>query len=338
MTRQPLRPLVCLVLGLLALSAALTAQPQPAATQPVTVATVVAPGTVAAFYSADLYAKESGYVLEVVKDIGDHVEKGQTLAILDDPELKQQAIAADAIAAARNQMVKAADASLAQSKAALEVVKKQLAGLEADQKLTQETLKRQEELFAGKAITVQQLDEMRAKAQVAGAAADVGRAKISAADADVQTAAANRAVAAAQERVAAAEVERLKTLVEYLKIVAPFDGVITRRWVNPGDLAQAGTGARTTPLFTCQKIDTVRVFCEVPEASVAAVRPGIAAEVKLYGAGGAVVHGTVTRIATALDASTRTMRAEIDLPNPHEILRPGMYAQVTLTPESSGPK
>jgi RND family efflux transporter MFP subunit len=216
----------------------------------------------------------------------------------------------------------------------MEVAKKQLAGIEADQKLAQVTLKRQEELFAGKAATVQQLDEVRAKAQVASAAVEVGQAKIAGAEADVRAAEANRAVAAAQERVAAAEVQRLQALLQYTKIVAPFEGVITRRWVNVGDLVQAATASRTTPLFNCQKIDVVRVYCDVPESSVAGVRTGVGAEVKLYGPAGQTIHGTVTRIATALDPATRTMRAEIDLPNPDETLRPGMYAQVTLTPQA----
>ena len=143
-----------------------SAQTQPA-TQPAN--TVVAPGTVAAFYTADLYAKESGYVSEVLADIGDHVEKRQPLAVIDNPELKQQLVAAQATETARREMVKAADAMVQQAKAAVEVAKRQLAGIEADLKLTQVTLKRQEELFAGKAITVQQLDEMRVKAEIAAA-------------------------------------------------------------------------------------------------------------------------------------------------------------------------
>jgi multidrug efflux pump subunit AcrA (membrane-fusion protein) len=312
-------------------SASAQSAPAIASTQP---ATVAAPGTIAAFYTADLYAKESGYITEVLADIGDHVKKGALLAVIDNPELQQQLVAAQATTAARLEMANAADASVRQSQAAIQVAKKQLAGIEADQKLAQVTLKRQEELFAGKAVTVQQLDEMRAKAQVASAAVGVGQAKIAGAEADMRAAEANRAVAAAQERMATAEVQRLQALLQYTKIVAPFDGVITRRWVNVGDLVQAATASRTTPLFNCQKIDVVRVYCDVPESIVAGIRPGVGAEVKLYGPAGQTIHGTVTRIAAALDPATRTMRAEIDLPNPNETLRPGMYAQVTLTPET----
>lgn len=294
--------------------------------------TVVAPANVAAFFSADIYAKDSGYISEVLADIGDHVRKGQLLAVIDDPELLHQLASMEAMLAAKDEMAKAAEATVAQHLAAIEVARKQLVGLQAEQKLTQLSLKRQEALFAGKAVTDQQMDEMRAKADVTGAAVDVAQAKIAAAEADWHAAEANKSVSAAQVRVASADVKRIQALVEYTKVAAPFDGVITRRLVNPGDLVQAATASRTTPLFTCQKIDVVRVFCDVPEASAVGIRPGIEVDVKLFGLAGQTIHGTVTRIATSLDPATRTMRAEIDIPNSTEVLRPGMYAQVTLTP------
>ena len=77
----------------------------------------------------------------------------------------------------------------------------------------------------------------------------------------------------------------------------------------------------------------VRVLADVPEASVAGIRPGLRADVKLYGPAGLTVHGTVTRIGAVLHPATRTMRVEIDLLNPDEKLVPGIYAQVTLAPE-----
>jgi Cu(I)/Ag(I) efflux system membrane fusion protein len=73
-------------------------------------------------------------------------------------------------------------------------------------------------------------------------------------------------------------------------------------------------------------------MCDVPESSATAVRIGDAAEIKLFGPNGQTIHGAVTRIATAMNTATRTMRAEIDLENPQEKLRPGMYAQVIITP------
>jgi RND family efflux transporter MFP subunit len=269
----------------------------------------VAPATLQAFYSTELYAKDSGYIAQVNADIGDHVKKGAVLAVIDDPELQQQFV--------RTQ------AAVQQVEASLLVAKRRFVGLQADLTLQQTTLKRWEELFAGKAVTSQQLDEQRAKQGVSSANLEVGRADIVLAEANVQAAKADQ--------------QRLQALVEYTKITAPFDGIITRRLINPGDLVQAATASRPiAPLFTCQQIDVVRVFADVPEANAVAIRAGWPAEIRLYGPVGRTLRGSVTRVAGALDATSRTMRVEIDLPNPDETLMPGMYAQVTLSSPSSG--
>jgi multidrug resistance efflux pump len=297
---------------------------------------VVVIASIDAYWSADQYAKDSGYITEVLADIGDHVKKGQVLAVIDDPELQRQLVGAQAALVVKEEMVKAADATAQQAQAAIEVAKSQLVGLQADLKLAQVTLQRQEELFTGKAITNQQLDDTRDKAEVASAAVDVGKTKLAAAQADLLAAGANRAVAAAQVNVAAAEVQRVQTLLQYTKIVAPFDGVVTRRMVNPGDLAQVATANRTAALFTCQRLDLVRVFCEVPEVHAATVQVGDQADVQITGAGGRIIHGKITRIAASVQQQSRTMRTEIDLENPDEKLLPGTYAQVTIMPGSAG--
>src|SRR6185312_11397709 len=218
--------------GLLAVMAGGPAfgQTAPAVAAPATAPaakTVIVTATLEAFESADLFAKDSGYLTEVKADIGDHVKQGQVLAVVDDPELAKQIDSAQASLAARKELAKAAEASVAQSQKSLEVVKSQRAGYEAELELAQATLKRQEELFGGKAITNQQLDEARAKAEVARAQAGVAAAKVAGAEADVVAAQANLGVAKAQIAVADAEVQRYQTLLQYTKIVAPFDGVIT---------------------------------------------------------------------------------------------------------------
>src|SRR5262245_8362674 len=152
-------------------------------------ATVVIPATIQAFFVTDLYAKNAGYVSQINFDIGDHVKKGQVLAIIEDPELQAQ--------------FERAQAAVAQAQAALNVAKRQLAGLEADLVLQKATLERQKELFAGKAATAQTLDEARAKEGVASAAVETGKAKINLADADFQA--------------AKAEANRLQALLEYDK-------------------------------------------------------------------------------------------------------------------------
>ena len=306
----------------------------PSGTAPQSV-TVIA--TVEAFWSADQYAKTAGYVSDVKHDMGDRVKKGEVLAILYVPELEKNLVQAKASLEARRQMKKAADAAVRQAQQALSVAKGQLEGYKAEQFLAQVTLKRQEELSAGKAATAQQLDDARAKGMAAQASVGVGEAKLASAQADIQAAEANRDVAAAQVDVADAQVQEVQALLEYTHILAPFDGVVTRRQVSPGDLVQGATTTRTAPLFTVQQLSTMRVFCDVPESQTAGVVVGAEAAVKLYGLSGQVIKGKVTRLANAIEPVSRTMRTEIDLPNPEGVLRPGMYAQVTIKLQQSRP-
>lgn len=141
---------------------------------------------------------------------------------------------------------------------------------------------------------------------------------------------------------AKADVEELEAMVGYTKIVAPFDGVITARYVDPGALIQASGGHETSdgagspgkgsglPVLRIADIGTLRVYVYMPEAETGVVRQGQPATLTLREFPGRVFTGTVTRFATALDLSTRTMLTEVDLANPDHALYPGMYADVTL--------
>jgi HlyD family secretion protein len=274
-------------------------------------AAIMLPATIEAFFVTDLYAKDSGYVSKVAADIGDRVKEGQVLAVIYDPELK----------AAYDK----AQAAVRQTEATFEVAKRTLVGMQADLALQRVTLKRQRELFVGKAATAQALDDQVAKESVSAATLETQKAKIKLAEADIEA--------------AKAEAERLGALLQYDKIVAPFDGVVTRRTVNPGDLVQAATATRpAAPLYIVQEIDVVRIFADAPEESAAGIQPGLPAEIKLYGPTGRKIQSTVTRIAKALDVATRTMRIEIDVPNPDGNLLPGTYAQVILTPQFQSPE
>jgi len=258
--------------------------------------------TLEAFEDTDLFAKVSGYLSDVRVDIGDHVKAGQVLAVISVPEMENE-LAED-------------KAQLDSKQRSLETAQRQVDHNKASLTLQNLTLKRQEVLFKGRDIADQTLDEARANADIAKADLDVAEA--------------NRAFAAAQVNLAAATVERIKTLLAYSHIVAPFDGVVARRLVNRGDLVQAATSTRTTPLFTVQRIDTIRVFCDVPENDVPHLHIGDPAIVKPYGFEGKPFMGAVTRFSLRLNPETRNMRTEIDLPNPEQWLYPGMYAEVSL--------
>jgi membrane fusion protein, multidrug efflux system len=154
-------------------------------------------------------------------------------------------------------------------------------------------------------------------------------------------------VALGQYQQAQAEVEELEARVGYTKIIAPFDGVITARYVDPGALIEAnghasGSGTQaaqrqrsgSVPVFSLADIDLLRVYVYVPEEETSLVRRGQRATLHLREFPGREFTGEVTRFATALALSTRTMLTEVDLDNADHELYPGMYADVTLELEN----
>jgi len=288
------------------------------------------PATIEAFEQADLYAKTAGYLSEVCVDIGDRVKQGDVLAVIDVPEMHKELAQAQAELAARTAALAAAKSRIAQAEKMLDMARTQLKRYEAELALRQAVAQRREELFGGQAITQEQLDEARNQLQIATADAAIAAAKIAAAEADVRSAEADEAVAAAEIDVAAANVARVETMLQYARITAPFDGVVTRRMVDRGDLVQSAVTNRTTPLFTVQRIDMLRVFIEVPETDIAGARPGCIAKVSPYGMLDKVIEGKIARTASSLNPATRTMRTEIDLSNADGSLLDGMYAHVSL--------
>jgi membrane fusion protein (multidrug efflux system) len=126
--------------------------------------------------------------------------------------------------------------------------------------------------------------------------------------------------------------EHRRTLLQYTKVTAPFSGVITARFADPGALIQAATGSATqaTPLFTLMDVDPVRIYVSVPQESAMLAKPGIPAIISVKEFSGQDFQGSITRTTEALDPATRTLLVEIDLPNKDHRLQPGMFINVTL--------
>ncbi|HZU39239.1 MAG TPA: efflux RND transporter periplasmic adaptor subunit, partial [Gemmataceae bacterium] len=161
-----------------------------------------------------------------------------------------------------------------------------------------------------------------------------------AAQADLERAQADVVAAEAQAQVAQADLAYARTMLGYTTIRAPFDGVITERHINTDDFVQpAGTGKKDLPLYVVEQIDPVRVFINVPATDAPWIRDGDPVRLRLQGAGGRIIEGkgiAVKRNARALNPQARTLRTEIDVPNPPNPkgrLLPGMYVQATITVE-----
>jgi membrane fusion protein (multidrug efflux system) len=155
-------------------------------------------------------------------------------------------------------------------------------------------------------------------------------------------------MAYAKYREAQAAVSTLQTMFGYTKIIAPFDGVITGRFADPGALIRAGGGdsgvAETSgategaeghregggPILTIAEIDKLRIYIYVPEASYPFIHIGTPASLHFDEFQDRIFKGTVARYASSLDLATRTMLTEVDIDNPKRLIYPRSYAHVTI--------
>jgi RND family efflux transporter MFP subunit len=153
---------------------------------------------------------------------------------------------------------------------------------------------------------------------------------------DLDTASANEQMSAAAIAAAQAEVGKYKTLVNYTQIVAPFDGVVTRRYADPGALIQAGTSSDTQSLPLVRVSDNylLRLDFPVDVDFVQDVQVGAPVDVHVESLGGKTFTGTVSRFTRDVDDNTRKMITEIEVPNPKLEIDPGMYATVALNVEN----
>ena len=268
---------------------------------------IALPASVEAFEQTTLYAKTSGYLKWLKVDVGDHVRKGQVIAQLDVPEMAKEYQGAEADKQSITANMENLQAEVERAKAELEL-----------KKVTYERYKgiREQEPDV---MPQQQVDEARAQFQVAQAMLKVAESKINVAKSQAAKAEATRA--------------RIATLMEYASIRVPFDGIVIKRYVDPGALIQqASSQTNVSPLVTVARVNTLRIFIDVAEPEVRFVKRGSAVTFVVDALPGTEYEGYTTRFAT-LDPKTRTMRTEIDIPNRDGLLRPGMYGNVKLTLE-----
>jgi multidrug efflux pump subunit AcrA (membrane-fusion protein) len=201
----------------------------------------------------------------------------------------------------------------------------------------QSEVKRIAKLLSDGVGDLQTLDDTKTQLKAAEAALKEAAARVASkkaavekAKADKDKAAADIDAAKARLNVAKAEVARIEALQGYMKIVAPFDGVVTHRSLSRGDFVTAGD---KVTLFKVARTHPVRVVVNVPEADAGLVAVGQDVRLALQGVPGGGEAGKVTRTSWSLEPGSRTLRAEIDYPNEKGHVRPGMYAYARLTAE-----
>ena len=156
-------------------------------------------------------------------------------------------------------------------------------------------------------------------------------------EAEGQWESAKAALAATEQQVnvSSATKERVRTMMNYLKITAPFAGVVTKRYAHPGAMIQAGTASQTQamPVVRISQIGRLRLVLPVPESAVSRVKLGGAVEVRVD-ALQQVFQGRVARFTDRLDAATRTMETEVDIDNRTGVILPGMFGTATIVLET----
>ncbi|MHC5541389.1 efflux RND transporter periplasmic adaptor subunit, partial [Singulisphaera rosea] len=161
------------------------------------------------------------------------------------------------------------------------------------------------------------------------------RAQFTAAAARVKKAEADLVEAKANVMVADAKLDRAKVLVGYTRIMSPYDGVITKRNFFRGAFIRSAAEGGMVPLLTVARTDKVRVITQVPDRDVPFTNVGDPAEVTLDALGNEVFKGKVSRFAETEDPTSRTMHTEVDLPNPKNEIRAGMYGIAKLILDNS---
>jgi RND family efflux transporter MFP subunit len=257
------------------------------------------------FQDVDLHAKVAGYIKEIYVDVGSHVKEGQTLAILEVPELAAQLAGADAAVRRSREEIRRAQGDVARATSA-----------HAAAHAMYDRLKQASEQRAG-LVAQQEVDDAQAK--------DL--------EAEAQVSSARAALDAAQQamEVAQATQKQYSALSDYTRITAPFTGVVTIRYADTGSLIAAGTSSSTQsePVVRLAEVWKLRLVLPIPESIAGQIHLGDPVKVHVQALNEDIV-GKVSRFASALDSQTRTMETEIDFENRDGKLLPGMYAETVL--------
>jgi HlyD family secretion protein len=260
------------------------------------------PGQIEAFEETPIYANITGFVSEVCVDMNARVKKGDCLARMRVPE--------------READVQQKEAAVLKARADIDQMLANKLIAEAQVKRGKLQSERLATLGKNGGLDHDSVDEARLNYESAKAALEKTKADIKAAK--------------AQAKVAEAQRDYAKEMLQYAALTAPFNGVVTQRNVNTGHLLKPAANGQSEPLFVVVNTDRVRIFIDVPETEAACVKPGTPARVRIHALKDREIAAAVTRISWALNPKNRTLRAEIELPNPDEALRPGMYAFAML--------
>jgi len=258
------------------------------------------------FQEIDVYAKESGYISQLLVDYGSHVKKGQLLAVLEIPELQATVHQDEAAVKSMEDQVTHAQ--------------NQLSRIEAQRKVLHLAYERINSVAQAKPglVAQQEVDDVEGRDLASAAQVEGAKSSLSAAQSNLLG--------------SQSKLQHDQAIFAYSRITAPFDGVVTQRYANLGMLIQAGTNSSTQamPLVKLSDENLYRLVIPVPESYVGYIKTGDAVNVHVPTLN-KDVQGKVARFSFEVKDQTRTMHTEVDVPNPKGDLYPGVYAVATLT-------
>ncbi len=305
------------------------------------------PGRILAYEEAPLYSKISGYVGKLHVDIGDTVEQGEVLVELAVPEMEDEVRQKESRVALARAGIQQADSARQAADSVVQTAAAQIARYQADitkaegeHERWKAEFERYQELAEQGNVTERLVNETRNQYRSSQAALLSAAAAVKAAEAMLEEARAQRRKAEAdyeashsQLKVAEADLAKAKTMLAYAQLKAPFPGTITQRAVDAGHYVQPASSDQARPLFTLVNSSRVRCFVDVPEMEatyIDAGEQGDPAVITVQALPGRKFEARVTRTSWAITPVNRSLRTEIDLDNPDGILRPGLYATVTI--------
>lgn len=282
-------------------------------------------GEIKPMLGVSLIPEASGKIEEIYVDIGDFVKKGQKLAQINDETQQAQFAQAKASLNVANASIKMQEVTIESAKSSLVSAKAAVEASESQLKNLTVTRKRLEKLFSEGAVSRQDVDDIITKYDNANAAHIAAQTNVKKASDAVQTALVTLEMRKAELTQATANLNAVKVNLDKTIVDAPFDGIITARYEDPG--ANANTAK---PLFDIQQSNPVKIIGTIIEKDLYQIIAGKTSVVITVDSVDGQFKGVVTKIYPSIDNSSRTGKIEIHLDNPDNKLRTGMFAKIDV--------
>jgi multidrug efflux pump subunit AcrA (membrane-fusion protein) len=280
-----------------------------------------ATGDIAPMMQVDLFPRVSGYLERIDVNLGDSVRQGQVIAQIDRTEFLQKVKEVEAKVAQAKANLSELEAGsrpeeLRQAEEALRQAQSRFDNAKLHRERVEALFKRQ--VISKKEADIAEMDYTVAEAQLAASQQNL---KLVREGARQEVREGSRAKLKEMEALLAQEQIRLQNTL----IIAPFQGEIIRKYIDAGALASP-----STPIVNLVHTMTLKIVANVLEKDIPLLKPAMKAKIQTEAYPGKVFEGKVARINTGLDLNTRTLQAEIEIPNSSRLLKPGMFARIEV--------